>query len=122
MGFFSRELVNPGTSSIIAEITTNPGDGVHELSDEAVTRRAIDDLDRVKLIDKRNVILTDVTRLKYGYPVQDLAYAANRRIVHDWFGSIGVDLCGRFAEFDYINSDECLRRAIGLAERLNAER
>jgi protoporphyrinogen oxidase len=121
MGFFSRELVKPGTSSIIAEITTNPGDGVYELSDEEVTRRAIDDLDRVKLLDKRNVILTDITRLKYGYPVQDLAYAANRRVVHDWFASIGVDLCGRFAEFDYINSDECLRRAITLAKRLNAE-
>jgi len=41
--------------------------------------------------------------------------------VHDWFRSIGVALCGRFAEFDYINSDECLRRAMALADRLNAE-
>ena len=121
MGFFSPELVNPGTSSIIAEITTNPGDGVYELTDDELIERAIDDLDRVRLIDKRKVTVTDVTRIKYGYPVQDLTYTANRKIVHDWFRSIGVALCGRFAEFDYINSDECLRRAIALAERLNAE-
>src|SRR5262249_38093907 len=44
MGFFSRELVNPGTSSIVAEITTNPGDGVYELSDSELTRRVVADL------------------------------------------------------------------------------
>jgi protoporphyrinogen oxidase len=121
MGFFSRELVNPGTSSVIAEITTNPGDGVYELTDQEVTDRTIRDLDRVKLLDKDKVIVTDVTRIKYGYPVQDLDYTRNRGIVHAWFRSIGVALCGRFAEFDYINSDECLRRATVLAERLNAE-
>ena len=121
MGFFSRELVHPGTSSIIAEITTNPGDGVYDLTDEEVTERTIRDLDRVGLLDRRKVIVTDVTRLTYGYPVQDLAYTRNRTIVHDWFRSIGVALCGRFAEFDYINSDECLRRAGVLADRLNAE-
>ena len=31
-----------------------------------------------------------------------------------------VDLLGRFAEFDYINSDECLHRALLLADKLNA--
>jgi len=121
MGFFSRELVNPGTSSIIAEVTTNPGDGVYELSDSELTRRVVDDLDRVQLLDRRKVIVTDVTRIMYGYPVQDLAYTATRVIVHDWFRSIAIPLCGRFAEFDYINSDECLRRAMVLADRLNAE-
>jgi protoporphyrinogen oxidase len=122
MGFFSRELVKPGTSSVIAEITTNPGDSVYELTDAEIARRTIDDLGRVRLLDKRKVIVTDVTRITYGYPVQDLAYAECRKTVHDWFGSIGVPLCGRFAEFDYINSDECLRRAIALADQFNADR
>jgi protoporphyrinogen oxidase len=120
MGFFSKELVKPGTSSLIAEITTNPGDGVHEMSDAALVERVVADLDRENLLDKRDIIVTDVTRSKYGYPVYDLDYYENIKIVTGYFASIGVDLCGRFAQFEYINSDECMRRAIVLAEKLNA--
>jgi protoporphyrinogen oxidase len=120
MGFFSKELVRPGTSSLIAEITTNPGDGVHEMSDAALTERVIGDLHREGLLDKRSVIVTDVTRSKYGYPVYDLNYYENTKILYDYFASIDVDLCGRFAQFEYINSDECMRRAIVLADKLNA--
>jgi protoporphyrinogen oxidase len=121
MGFFSRELVRPGTSSLIAEITTNPGDGIHEMSDTALTERVISDLDREGLLDRRSVIVTDVTRSKYGYPVYDLNYYKNTKIVRDYFASIDVDLCGRFAQFEYINSDECMRRAIALADKLNSQ-
>jgi protoporphyrinogen oxidase len=120
MGFFSKNLVRPGTSSLIAEITTNPGDGVHEMSDAAMTERVIADLDREGLIDRRNVIVTDVTRRKYGYPVYDLDYYKNIKVLNDYFASIDVPICGRFAQFEYINSDECMRRAIALADELNA--
>jgi protoporphyrinogen oxidase len=120
MGFFSKELVKPGTSSLIAEITTNPGDGVHEMSDAAMTERVVEDLHREGLLDKRKVIVTDVTRRKYGYPVYDLNYYKNMKIINDYFTSIDIDLCGRFAQFEYINSDECMRRAIALADRLNS--
>ncbi len=119
MGFFSRELVRPGTSSLIAEITTNPGDGVHEMSDESLIERVIADLHREGLINRRDVIVTDVTRSKYGYPVYDLDYYRNMSVLNAYFASIDVDLCGRFAQFEYINSDECMRRAIALAAKLN---
>ena len=119
MGFFSERLVRPGTSSLIAEVTTNPGDGVHELTDEELVARVITDLDRIGVLEASAVIVTDVQRLKYAYPVYTTEYRQNRAVMHQWFNDIGVDLCGRFAEFDYINSDECLRRAKELAGRLN---
>ena len=121
MGYFSKELVQPGTSSLIAEITTNAGDGVHEMSDTQLTERTVDDLDRIGLIRKSDVIVTDVHRSTYGYPVYDLDYRRNVRVMRDYFASVGIDLCGRFAEFEYINSDECIRRAIALANRYNEE-
>jgi len=31
-------------------------------------------------------------------------------------------LCGRFAEFEYLNMDACVRKARELAERLNNEK
>jgi len=33
---------------------------------------------------------------------------------------MGIDQLGRFAEFDYINSDECIHRAMQLARKLNS--
>lgn len=121
MGFFSPNLVKPGTSSLIAEITSNPGDGVHELSDLELIERTVSDLDRIGIIKREDVIVTDLHRAKYGYPVYDLDYRQKVKVMRDYFASIGIDLCGRFAEFDYINSDECLRRAKLLAERYNSE-
>ncbi len=119
MGYFSRHLVRPGTSSLIAEITTNPGDGIHELTDSDIIERSSADLDRIGILNKKDIIVSDITRCRYGYPVYTLDYYKNIRVMREYFKSIEVDLCGRFAEFEYINSDECLRRAIGLSERLN---
>lgn len=119
MGYFSKNVVRPGTSSLIAEITTNPGDGVHEMNDAEIIERVKNDLDRIDIINKDDVIVSDVSRFKYGYPVYNLDYYKNIKIMKDYFKDIGVELCGRFAEFEYINFDECLKRAVSLAERIN---
>ena len=119
MGFFSPNMVRPGTSSLIAEITSRPGDEVDRTSQGAILERVVDDLDRVNVIRKEDVTVTDMCRMEYGYPVYDLNYHRNTSIVRDYFASLGIPLLGRFAEFDYINSDECLRRAQILAGKLN---
>lgn len=119
MGFFSPNMVRPGTSSLIAEVTSRPGDAIDVTSDGVILERIIDDLDRVGIIHKPDVIVTDLRRFEYAYPVYDINYTRNKTIIHKYFASIGVDLLGRFAEFDYINSDECIRRALALADKLN---
>ncbi len=109
MGFFSPNMVRPGTSSLIAEITSRPGDEVDRTSQGAVLERVVDDLDRINVIRKGDVTVTDMCRMEYGYPVYDLNYNRNTSIVRGYFASLGIPLLGCFAEFDYINSDECLR-------------
>ncbi len=121
MGFFSPNVVQPGTSSLIAEITTNPGDGIHETSDAALMERVVDDLHRIGILDRADVIETDAMSVTYGYPVYDLAYAENRKIVHEYFDSLGIPLLGRFAQWDYINMDEVIRRALELAKYMNVK-
>jgi len=121
MGYFSKNLIKPGTSSLIAEITTNSGDGIHELTDDEIIAKVKNDLDRIGVINKNNVIASDITKFKYGYPVYNLDYSHNIKIVKNYFASLNIDLCGRFAEFEYINMDECLKRAIYLSDKLNKE-
>lgn len=121
MGFFSPNMVRPGTSSLVAEVTMPPGHAIDQMDDAVMVERVVDDLDRIGIICRSEVIETDIRRIPYGYPVSDFAFTPSKQIVHDWFASQGVSLLGRFAEFDYINSDECMHRAMALAERLNRE-
>ncbi len=125
---FSPSMVKPGTSAFAAEITCRPGDGVYEMSDEQITDRTIDDINRSgirvhKLWDdhRHNIIETHVTRAGYAYPVADLRYRENVMVVRDYFAKIGVPLLGRSAHFEYINSDECINRAMILANWMNEE-
>jgi protoporphyrinogen oxidase len=120
MGFFSPHLVRPGTSSLVAETTTRPGDAVDGMSDGDFLDLVIGDLDRAGILRRDDVIQRDTRRVEYGYPVYDRDYGANTAVIRGYFASLGIDLLGRFAEFDYINSDECIHRALALAEQLNA--
>jgi protoporphyrinogen oxidase len=120
MGFFSPNVVRPGTSSLVAETTTRPGDHVDTLSDDDFLDLVIGDLDRVGIIRRQDVIVRDTKRIAYAYPVYDMAHKKNTEIIRRWFESLGIEQLGRFAEFDYINSDECIHRAMKLAEKLNA--
>ena len=119
MGFFSPNMVRPGTSSLVAETTVRSGDQTDRLSDDDFLDRLIGDLDRVGILRSEDVLVRDTRRFEYAYPVYDQAHGKNTRIVREYFSSLGIDLLGRFAEFDYINSDECIRRALVLAEKLN---
>ena|SRR5208337_2243034 len=121
MGFFSPNMVRPGTSSLVAETTVQSGDATDRLSDGEFLDRVIGDLARVGILREQDVIVRDTRRFEYAYPVHDRAHGKNTQVVRDYFTAIGIDLLGRFAEFDYINSDECIRRALVLAEKLNGQ-
>jgi protoporphyrinogen oxidase len=120
MGFFSPHLVKPGTSSLVAETTMRPGSDLDRLDTAAFDARIVQDLDRAGVIDRRRVTHVETRRIQYAYPVYTLSHARNTAILRDWAASQGIDLLGRFAEFDYINSDECVHRAMKLADRLNS--
>lgn len=115
---FSDKCAPPGGSAVMAEITTNEGDGVWEMSDEDVIARVVDDIARMNLIDPARVTYRRVVRFLYGYPVYDLDYRKNVTAMRESVRSAGIHLLGRFAEFDYINSDVCVERAIKLAAEL----
>ncbi|HVS32423.1 MAG TPA: FAD-dependent oxidoreductase [Thermoanaerobaculia bacterium] len=116
---FSERCVPPGSSSIMAEITANEGDGVWELSDEAVMARTVGDLVKTGFVDPNTITYKRVVRFLYGYPVYDLEYRRNVTAMRDSVRAAGIHLLGRFAEFDYINSDVCIERALALSEKLN---
>jgi protoporphyrinogen oxidase len=115
---FSEQCVPPGGSSIMAEITANEGDGIWEMTDQALIERVIGEIEGIDFVDRKSIVYTRVARFKYGYPVYDLEYRRNVTAMRDAVAATGLHLLGRFAQFDYINSDVCIERALKLASEL----
>jgi UDP-galactopyranose mutase len=51
--------------------------------------------------------------------VQDDNHRKHLKKAKDYFEGVGIPLCGRVAEFEYINMDVCIERGRKLADRLN---
>ncbi len=115
---FSERCVPAGCTGVMAEITVAEGDEVWLMTDEEIITRVIEDLKKVDLVDTRRLTYRRVVRIRYGYPLYELEYRRNVAILRDAVEGAGVRLLGRFAQFDYINSDVCIERAIALAAEL----
>jgi protoporphyrinogen oxidase len=115
---FSRLNTPPGKSSLVAEITTRHNQQAWKLSDRQLIQQVTRDLHQRKLIDRRSVCFARVKRSQYAYVVYDKDYRRNAQMVLRYAGGRGIWLCGRFAEFEYLNMDACVSRAMGLADKL----
>ena len=107
--------------AVMAEITTNAGDGVHEQSDEQLYEHVISGLQRMGLIDPERINFRAVYRTQYAYVVRTFDYATNLRIALDYVSSLGILSVGRNAEFEYINMDEAVNRALKAVSRLDVD-
>jgi len=117
---FSDRCVPAGKSAVMAEITATAEDEVSSWSDEQIVDRVVRDLATTGFVDPATVCYRRVIRIEYGYPVYDLDYRRNVTEMRDAVAAAGLHLLGRFAQFDYINSDVCVERALTLAAELNA--
>jgi len=116
--FFGASCVPAGKTLAVAEITANRGDGTYEMTDEEIIEHVISGLEREGFIKRSEVCETDVARQKYAYVVNDLNYSKNLKTVRDFVRSIGVVLCGRFSEWEYLNMDACIRHSKDCALQL----
>ena len=106
---FSDHAAPEGCSSVLAEITHQPGDEVAGMSDDELVREVTATLASMQICIPENVIFTSVERQPFAYVVYDLAYQQNIAIVRDYFTAIGIPLVGRFSQFEYLNMDGVIR-------------
>jgi protoporphyrinogen oxidase len=119
---YGGDCVPPGMYSAVAEITTPGERGIWLENDQEIASRVVDDLVREGFIKHSSVVTTDVCRVKYSYVVYDLDYKRNVEFVRAYVRSLGIELLGRFAEFEYLNTDQCFARAMKLATQLQESR
>jgi len=109
---YSSRVAPSKKSSVLAEITCNLGDSIWKMQDEELIERTVNDLYRLRIINKQNVCFAKVQRTKYAYVISDLDYTTNLSIIKKYFDKRGVRLVGRFAEFKYLNMDACVESAL----------
>jgi protoporphyrinogen oxidase len=116
---FSPECAPPGSSAMMAEITCAEGDELWSLDDAVLAAQTVLHLERMGLASPPAVVYRRIMRFRYGYPVYDHQHAAQTKRLHAAVAAAGVHLLGRFAQFEYINSDVCVERAMKLAAGLS---
>ena len=116
---YSKEVAPPGKSSLIAEITYNSGDAIDAMTDKELITRTIRDLHRRGIIEKDSVCFARVKRTNPAYVICDLDYERNMYQIRTFLNKAGIYTAGRFAEFQYLNMDACVRNAMDLATKFN---
>ncbi len=106
---FSDHAAPEGCSSILAEITHQPGDEVAALSDDELVREVTDMLASMQVCTPDTVVFSSVERQPFAYVVYDLAYQENIATIRHYCTGIGIPLVGRFAQFEYLNMDGVIR-------------
>ena len=106
---YSRHGAPDGCSAILAEITHQPGDNVADMTDDELISEVVDMLQSMQILHNDQIVCSSVERQPYAYVVYDLNYQKNIAIVKEYCKEIGIPLVGRFAQFEYLNMDGCIR-------------
>ena len=116
---FSPNMCPTGCQSVSCEITVPPGGELDGWSDEQLLDKCIGDLVRDEVIPTaKDICFRHVHRERYAYVVYDLGYPERVKTIRDYALRCGIHLAGRFAEYRYVNTDACVRRALDLAREL----
>jgi protoporphyrinogen oxidase len=116
---FSPYSAPPDKTLICAEITCDYGDEIWSESDENLRKICVDDLVKIGLIRREEVLETFSRRARYAYPLYDLQYRGHKDAVLRWLGTIqDLDTTGRQGLFKYNNMDHSIGMGLTAAENL----
>lgn len=118
---FSPQNAPAGHFSIQAEITCRPDDPAWSTwTDGQAVDHVVEHLVGAGLLSSpERVVFTHVHRVRHAYVVYERGFEKHARVVREWFPQQGIDLCGRFSYFEYVNVDGAVARALDVAGRLN---
>jgi len=106
---FSKLCAPPDQTLVCAEITCIPEQGLWRATPEKLRDIAVDDLSRVGLIRREEVLSSFVKRVWHAYPLYDLDYEENLKPVMDFVhGLENLRSSGRQGLYRYNNMDQSI--------------
>ena len=108
------------SASFMAEVTFRSGDQYDQMPEAQLVSRCIDDMVKLGFIESKEMVnFTDCRREKYAYVIYDLSHRTNTDKVLSYLREQGIESNGRFAEFEYENSDKVIEKSMVLAQKIN---
>jgi protoporphyrinogen oxidase len=116
---FSTQVAPEGCVAVLAEITYNKEDCISKMTNEELIAHTINSLVRMGIIpNTADVVHTAVDHSKFAYVIYDLDYLKNIKITREYLEkTVGVDILGRFSQFEYLNMDGCIRNVLNFIQK-----
>lgn len=78
-----------------------------ELSGDLLVEHVLDVVEKMKLAERKDVVVADCRILPYGNVVFDIGMVERRDFVLEQINTYGILPVGRFGEWDYLWADQC---------------
>ena len=114
----SNYCLDNNASTILIEITYRPNSYLSSLTQEEIQHRVISDLERMGLIEPKDIFDLEIRSFEYAYVIYDINHRKNTDLLLKYLKEQGIHSCGRFAEFEYMNSDQVVESSMRLAKSL----
>jgi protoporphyrinogen oxidase len=85
-----------------------------ELIDHIINKAKLNNL-----FTTNDIEAIDYREIKYANIIFDFNRTKNLNIVHKFLDEIGIEYCGRFGEWDYLWSDQCVLSGKKIAKKIN---
>lgn len=116
---FSPHCAPAGKTMVCCEITCKRGDEIWRGSKAELTRIAEDDLVKIGLIGRGEVLDSVVKKIPYAYPVYEVGYEAHEDVVKAFVGGLtNLNSTGRQGAYRYNNMDQSVEMGRKLAWEL----
>jgi protoporphyrinogen oxidase len=117
---WSPQMAPAGKTLLVAEYFCFRGDTIWNRTDSEATRLTVDGLERLGLIDKRDVLNSVVLRIPNAYPLFEVGYKEHCERIQDYLDRFdNLHAAGRGGTFRYYNMDHAMRSGMDIAARLS---
>ena len=118
MSNYSPGNAPEGQNSLMCEITSPGG---QPIAGPELEQQTIDGLIHAGLMTREELLFTDRESSRFAYIVYDAPFEARRKTALDGLAAFGIEALGRFGQYEYWNSDQCVIASRAMSERLLAE-
>ena len=108
-----------GETILMAEITFRPKSSLSKLNDNQILQATIKGLETLGFVKEENIVDSKILTEKYAYIIYDLNHRKNTDTALSALKKLGIDSVGRFALFEYLNTDGVVEKSWVLANELN---
>jgi len=114
---YSPNMAPKGKSSVLVEITV-PSAQVARMNINNLIERTLEDLEKVKLIRKREVLFAKAWIWNFAYVINHLDYSRDLNLIMKFLDNLNLISVGRWGSWRYLNMDSTI---INVKETLENE-